>query len=58
MNGHRIVTQYIFPPIPVRTMDWQATLEDYDGAPDAGPQPMGWGETEQAAILDLLESLT
>lgn len=58
MTGHRIRTDYIFPPIPLRTMDWQATLEDYDGAEDAGPQPMGWGETEFAAIADLLESLT
>lgn len=50
--GHTIVTEYIYPPIPTRTMDWRATLDDYE--PGAR---MGWGATEQAAIADLLEAL-
>jgi hypothetical protein len=40
-------------PIPIRDFDWCATLDDYDGAPDAGPQPIGYGATEEAAIADL-----
>lgn len=50
----RIVTSNIFPPIPVRTMDWSAVDDDtYDGS-----GPIGWGETEQEAIDDLLEQLS
>lgn len=53
----RIVTAYIYPPIPERCFDWQATREgEYDGAPDAGwpPNCIGFGPTEQAAIDDLI----
>lgn len=49
----RIVTHYVFPPIPVRTMDWSAVDDDtydYD-------QPVGWGATEQEAIADLRDKL-
>lgn len=50
----RIVTSNVFPPIPVRTMDWSAVDDDtYDGEGCA----IGWGETEQQAIADLLEQL-
>jgi hypothetical protein len=61
-DGHRIVTEYIYPPIPVRTMDWQATLDNYDCDWNAqagyfSTCPMGWGETEAAAIADLLEAI-
>lgn len=47
----KIVTNFVFPPIPVRSMDWSAVdndTYDYD-------QPIGWGATEQEAIADLLE---
>ena len=43
------------PPIPPRQFDWHATFDDYDGAPDAGFQPIGYGLTAQAAIIDLLQ---
>jgi hypothetical protein len=32
-------------------------LSDYDGAPDAGWQPVGHGRTEQEAIDDLLRQI-
>lgn len=49
----RIVTNYVFPPILVRSMDWSAIDDetyDYDG-------PIGWGATEQEAINDLMEKI-
>lgn len=27
---------YEHPPVPLRTYDWMATPDDYDGAPDSG----------------------
>lgn len=58
-QGHYIVTEYVYPPIPDRSMDWSATLRDYDGAPDAkGPSSkIGRGPTETSAVADLLEQL-
>lgn len=47
----KIITNYVYPPIPIRTHDWCATYDDYDGDP---AEPMGWGKTEQEAIKDLL----
>lgn len=49
----RIVTNHVFPPILVRSMDWSAIDDDtydYD-------QPVGWGSTEHEAIADLMEKL-
>lgn len=46
----KIVTQFIYPPIPVRKFDWSAVDDetyDYD-------KPIGFGATEQEAIDDLL----
>lgn len=48
-----IHTEYVHPPIPDRRFDWQATFDDYDGAPDAR-RPIGRGSTEREAIADLL----
>lgn len=47
MNG--IETFHVYPPIPARTSDWQAT---FSGSPEG---PVGHGATEQEAIDDLLE---
>lgn len=44
----KIITQHVFPPIPTRSHDWMACLEDSDGD---GPQ--GWGATEAEAVADL-----
>lgn len=40
------------PPIPVRTHDWSAVLDDYDAG-----DPIGWGPTREAAIADLLSQV-
>lgn len=52
-----IKVRYDPPPIPDRQYDWHAILDDYDGAPDAGHQPVGHGPTMEDAVLDLLERL-
>jgi len=45
-----IITSFLNPPIPVRSMDWQATRKGYDEG-----DLIGRGATEQDAINDLLE---
>jgi hypothetical protein len=51
-----IRTTFEHPPIPDRRFDWAAVFDDeYDGAPDAGPQLVGRGATEAEAVADLLE---
>lgn len=51
-----ISTNFDYPPIPMRTMDWSAVWDDcYDGAPDGPAHPIGHGETEIKAIQELLE---
>lgn len=59
VSGHKIVTHFEYPPIPIRSMDWSAVLDGYDGAPDAsGPQTfIGRGPTELSAVADLLDQL-
>jgi hypothetical protein len=50
-----IKTHFDYPPIPIRSFDWSAIDDDtYDGTPYC---PIGCGETEKAAIADLLEQL-
>jgi hypothetical protein len=44
-----IITQFWCRPMPNRQWDWCAYRDDY--GPD---MPLGSGETERAAILDLL----
>ena len=53
-RGKLIRTSYVNPPIPCRSMDWQATFDRHD--PDQ-LQPVGYGATELEAVTDLLESL-
>lgn len=53
----KIVTTFWPKPIPIRSFDWSAITEDYDGAPDAGRQFIGHGRTEEEAIADLKEQL-
>lgn len=45
-----IETEFIYPPIPIRSMDWRAVRHGYEPY-----DPIGYGPTEQAAIDDLLE---
>lgn len=51
-----IRTTHTYPPIPIRSFDWHAFTDDYDGAPDAGPQAVGSGPTRGEAIKDLIEN--
>lgn len=44
----KIITKYDPPPIPTRSYDWSACIE---GASE--DEPVGFGETESAAIKDL-----
>jgi hypothetical protein len=53
-EGHKIITEYVYPPIPERSMDWSAVFDSYDGAEDAH-DIIGRGPTELSAIADLLE---
>lgn len=47
----RILTDFVYPPIPIRKFDWSAIDGDtYDGE----GCPVGYGATEQEAIDDLL----
>lgn len=46
---HKIVTTFVYPPIPIRINDWSA---HYEGEEDER-MDMGWGATEQEAIDDL-----
>ena len=48
----RIRTEHVLPPIPVRNMDWRATLDGYEPG-----DPMGEGPTEESAVADLLEKI-
>lgn len=47
----KIVTVHVYPPIPIRTMDWAAY---YEGTEENGPY--GYGVTEGDAVADLLEN--
>jgi hypothetical protein len=44
-------------PIPLRSCDWVATLDGYDGGSDGPSDPIGYGATEAAAIADLIEAI-
>jgi hypothetical protein len=64
-NGYKIETSCECPPIPVRSMDWCASIKDGDydydwdgeGWISVGTDPVGYGATEEEAIQDLLEQL-
>jgi len=49
-----IIVDFIYPPIPIRTFDWQATW-DGDEPDDNGHMLVGYGLTPLDAIWDLLE---
>jgi len=50
---HKIVAHFVYPPIPIRTCDWQAVYDD-DEPNDDGHMPAGLGRTEADAVLDLI----
>ena len=51
MRSAKVVTSYIFPPIPDRRWDWIAC---YDGQEERAQN--GFGRTEAEAVADLLEN--
>ena len=62
INGLKVRTNFDYPPIPVRDMDWSAVDDDtYDCDCDEdgffSTCPIGRGATEQEAIDDLLEQI-
>jgi hypothetical protein len=58
INGQKIVTNFDYPPIPWRDMDWSATSPDYDAeifsdGTHRASHPIGTGSTEEEAITDI-----
>lgn len=54
MSDAKIVTDFVYPPIPDRRFDWSAIDDNtYDGE----GCPIGRGATEQEAIDDLLDKI-
>jgi hypothetical protein len=52
MIGYRIIhCEFIYPPIPIRQFDYQATFDGYEPG-----CPIGHGATEQEAIDALHEA--
>lgn len=51
----KIITTFVYPPIPIRTCDWQAVY-DGDEPNDNGYMPIGHGRTEVDAINDLVQN--
>ena len=50
MKRHGIRTNFDFPPIPVRGVDWSAVRDGYEPG-----EPIGRGSTEADAVQDLIE---
>jgi len=50
----QIKTEHVHPPIPIRDYDWRAYRKEDEG--EESPIT-GWGETEQAAIKELIDLL-
>jgi hypothetical protein len=53
LDAPKIVTQHVYPPIPTRNSDWQATLDGYEPG-----DLIGEGATEAAAIADLKSQIS
>ena len=51
LDGRRIVTSFVYPPVPDRDHDWSAHVDGYEDG------PVGWGRTEDEAIQNLIEAL-
>lgn len=47
-----VVITPVFPPIPTRDHDYSAHFEGQEELPDL----YGWGDTEAAALMDLLNN--
>lgn len=49
----KIETYWVSTPALWCTYD----ADSYDGAEDAGPQPVGYGKTQEASIADFMDQL-
>ena len=49
VSSDSVVVRWIYPPIPDRRFDWQASRDGWDLG-----DPLGFGRTELEAIKDLL----
>jgi len=47
----KIITEHVYPPIPTRTMDWSAAMDNYEPG-----LPLEYGATEQEAVENLLDN--
>lgn len=50
LGDRNVETKYVFPPIPDRSMDWEAVFDDYEEG-----NLIGRGATESDAINNLVE---
>lgn len=50
LRGRKVITTFVFPPIPDRRFDWQAVEA---GTEESGP--VGNGRTEAEALADLAQ---
>lgn len=48
-GGVKILTHFVYPPIPYRSFDWSAAFDGYE--PDG---LIGYGQTELEAVKDLM----
>ena len=51
-DEYTIKLRFIYPPIPDRNYDWEATLDGYDAG-----DPIGNGRSPIVAVDDLLEQI-
>ena len=51
-NGPKVVTTYVYPPIPTRRFDWSAHYEGEEGE----HMDQGWGQSKGEAITDLKDN--
>lgn len=63
-NGEPIITSFDYPPIPIRSFDWSATLDGYDPTPWDSETPATGihaicesGQSEAQAICNLIERI-
>ncbi len=57
-NGIPIKVDFVYPPIPIRTMDYSATLDDGRcQCPECGSGAVGWGKSSNIAVADLIQQL-
>ena len=48
-----IYTHFVYPPIPLRSWDYTAVTDNYDGE----GSPIGYGPTAEAAVQDLIDNI-